>query len=89
MEPLRDEDGPGAVCYRVTPELYLGYARGASATCGTYMPDKASTYNDPGMHTDGFLYLFEGDSLLASEYLARPAGATRESVLTFRTCRRM
>src|SRR5437867_10523124 len=28
MEPMRDTDLPGAVCYRVTPELYLGYARG-------------------------------------------------------------
>ena len=28
MDPVRDEDQAGAVCYRVTPELYLGYARG-------------------------------------------------------------
>src|SRR3972149_1722526 len=28
MEALRDEDKPGAVCYRVMPELYLGYQQG-------------------------------------------------------------
>jgi len=26
--PFREADRPGAVCYRVTPELYLGYDRG-------------------------------------------------------------
>ena len=28
IDPMRDSDRPGAVCYRVTPELYLGYMRG-------------------------------------------------------------
>ncbi len=28
MEPVRAEDGPGAVCYRPTPELYAGYQMG-------------------------------------------------------------
>lgn len=28
MAPLRAEDGPGAVCYRPTPELYAGYQMG-------------------------------------------------------------
>lgn len=29
LEPLRDEDAPGAVCYRATPELSAGLNRGA------------------------------------------------------------
>jgi thiol-disulfide isomerase/thioredoxin len=29
MQPLRDEDRPGAVCYRPTPELHAGLDRGA------------------------------------------------------------
>jgi len=28
VEPVRDTDRPGAVCYRTTPELYLGHRRG-------------------------------------------------------------
>lgn len=28
MEPVREADQPGARCYRVTPELYLGFERG-------------------------------------------------------------
>ncbi|MCA0458984.1 MAG: redoxin domain-containing protein [Chloroflexi bacterium] len=29
MQPIRDEDRPGAVCYRPTPELHAGLDRGA------------------------------------------------------------
>jgi thiol-disulfide isomerase/thioredoxin len=81
MEPLRDDDKPGAVCYRVTPELYLGYQRGVVGNVVGLAPDTASTYTDPGKHMDGAAYL-DGDWLLAGEYLARPAGATRESRVT-------
>jgi hypothetical protein len=28
MPPVREDDSPGAVCYRVTPEIYLGHQRG-------------------------------------------------------------
>jgi len=78
MEPVRGEDEPGAVCYRVTPELYLGYQRGALGNAAGISPDRPATYADPGKHTDGYAYL-EGDWLLAGEYLARPAGANAES----------
>ena len=77
MDPVRDDDKPGAVCYRVTPELYMGYARGNFGNT-TIDPDKVATYVDPGKHMDGCAYL-EGDWLLASEYGARPAGAQGES----------
>ncbi|HEU5319769.1 MAG TPA: redoxin domain-containing protein, partial [Methylomirabilota bacterium] len=80
VEPVRDEDRPGAVCYRVTPELYLGYARGLYGNPGLH-PDTAGAYRDPGKHMDGHAYL-EGDWLVSGEYLARPAGAQAESRLT-------
>ncbi len=81
MAPVRDEDATGAVCYRVTPELYLGYQRGAIGNVAGVEPDKPATYRDPGKHIDGYFYL-EGDWLLSGEYLARPAGAQAESRLT-------
>jgi hypothetical protein len=81
MEPVRAEDRPGAVCYRVTPEVYLGYQRGLIGNVSGIQPDAPSTYRDPGMHMDGHAYL-EGDWLLAAEYLARPAGAGALSKLT-------
>jgi thiol-disulfide isomerase/thioredoxin len=80
MDPVRDDDRPGAVCYRVTPELYLGYARGNFGNT-QIEPDKAHTYVDPGKHMDGAAYL-SGDWLLAGEYAARPAGAAGESRIT-------
>lgn len=80
MEPLRAEDRPGAVCYRVTPELYLGYQRGLIGNVADVQPEKPATYTDPGMHMDGCAYL-SGDWLLSAEYLARPAGAGGESTL--------
>ena len=74
MAPVRAEDAPGAVCYRVTPELYCGYARGVIGNVGAISPDSPMTYADPGKHLEGTLYL-EGDWLLAAESLARPFGA--------------
>jgi hypothetical protein len=50
MDPVRDDDRPGAVCYRVTPELYLGYQRGVVGNTAGLAPDKPSTYTDPGKH---------------------------------------
>jgi hypothetical protein len=79
MDPVREEDQPGAVCYRVSPELYLGYARGAYGNA-QITPDRPATYRDPGMHMDGHMYI-EGDWLLTGEYLARPAGAGAMSKL--------
>jgi len=81
MDPVRDEDRPGAVCYRVTPELYLGHQRGLIGNVAGVTPDKPAVYRDPGKHLDGHAYL-DGDWLLAGEYLARPAGASGESTLT-------
>lgn len=80
MAPLREEDAPGAVCYRVSPELYLGYARGSIGNTANVKPDAASTYRDPGKHVAGHAYL-DGDWLLSGEFLARPAGAAGTSRL--------
>lgn len=80
MDPLRAEDAPGAACYRVTPELYLGYARGLVGNAADLSPDKAAAYRDPGKHMDGCAYL-DGEWLLTAEYLARPANASGTSTL--------
>lgn len=80
MEPVRDEDKPGAVCYRVSPELYVGYQRGSIGNVAHVTPDAPATYVDPGKHVAGHAYL-EGDWLLSGEFLARPAGASGVSRL--------
>ncbi|HXF51101.1 MAG TPA: redoxin domain-containing protein [Dehalococcoidia bacterium] len=83
MEPVRPEDRPGAVCYRVTPELYLGYQRGAIGNTSDVAPDRPSRYHDVGKHAEGFFYL-DGEWLLAGEYLSRPFGASGPSRLHVR-----
>ena len=57
MEPVRDSDQPGAVCYRVTPELYLGYARGNFGNPEGILRDKPHDYRDPGRHMESTAYL--------------------------------
>jgi thiol-disulfide isomerase/thioredoxin len=76
LAPLRVEDAPGAVCYRVTPELYCGYQRGLIGNVGAVAPDRPHDYVDMGRHVEGMVY-YEGDWLLAAEIAARPFGAAR------------
>ncbi len=60
MEPVRPEDGPGKVCYPVTPELYAGFERGGFyGTLGNpegYQPNQVVTFRDSGAHQDGLIY---------------------------------
>jgi thiol-disulfide isomerase/thioredoxin len=57
MAPVRDSDHPGALCYRVSPELYLGYARGQFGNPGGVVHDRPHDYADPGHHAEGLAYL--------------------------------
>ncbi len=57
MEPVRDSDRPGAFCYRVTPELYLGHARGQFGNPEGVLQDRPHDYRDPGRHMEGLTYL--------------------------------
>ena len=57
MAPVRPADRAGAVCYRVTPELYLGYQRGQFGNPTGVAQDRAADYSDPGRHAEGAAYL--------------------------------
>ena len=81
MEPLRPEDGPGALSYRVTPELYCGYSRGIIGNLGGPQPDRPHRYADPGKHVEGTLYL-DGHWMVSGENAARPFGAQGPSRMT-------
>ncbi len=58
--PVRTSDREGAVCYPVTPELYLGHERGVYegtlANREGYQPGKTIAYKDPGRWEDGLVY---------------------------------
>jgi len=57
MEPVRESDQPGAVCYRVTPELYLGHARGQFGNFEGVVRDRPHDYRDAGPRVEGMSYL--------------------------------
>ena len=76
MAPLRDADRPGAVCYRVTPELYLGYARGQFGNPAAIVQDRPFDYRDPGHHVEGLPYLFGAWSVGSEAAQAEGAGAS-------------
>ena len=57
IEPIRDTDQPGAVCYRVTPELSLGSARGQFGNPAGVVRDQSFDYSDPGRYIEGAAFL--------------------------------
>jgi hypothetical protein len=56
MEPLREEDHPGAVCYRPSGELYLGHARGRIGNEGGLKEDQVADYGFSGEMEENFFY---------------------------------
>ena len=80
MEPAVETDAPDAVCYRVTPELYLGYQRGRIGNMTGIAADKPSTYHDVDKRLEGYFFL-DGDWQLMGESVARPVAAAGESKL--------
>ncbi len=56
MEPVREMDRPGAVHYRISPEIYAGYRRGSIGNVEGYSPESIVRYEDPGIYLDGRFY---------------------------------
>lgn len=58
MQPLRAEDAEGVVCYRVTPELYLGYQRGKLGNREGQRSEQVVNYAGwAGQRSPGVIYL--------------------------------
>lgn len=68
MEPLRDIDRPGALCYRETPEILTGWQRGTIGNVEGYSPESTLHYEDPRYYLNGRLYL-HGNWLNNRDYL--------------------
>jgi hypothetical protein len=56
MEPVREEDHAGSVCYRPTGELYLGHARGRIGNEGGFKEDQVTDYCFNGELQENFFY---------------------------------
>jgi hypothetical protein len=57
MEPIREADRPGVLCYRVTPEILTGWQRGTIGNIEGFSPESTIHYDDPGLYISGRLYL--------------------------------
>lgn len=57
MEYVRETDRPGAMCFRITPEIHGGYQRGNLGNVEGYLPEGTSHFDDPGYHLEGRMYL--------------------------------
>ena len=56
MDPVREEDQMGAVCYRATAELYLGHARGRIGNEGGFKQDQIADYAFDGPLEENVFY---------------------------------
>jgi thiol-disulfide isomerase/thioredoxin len=56
IEPVREEDHVGAVCYRASGELYLGNRRGRIGNEGGFKEDQIADYAFAGNPEENFFY---------------------------------
>jgi len=56
MDPVREEDHTGSVCYRPSGELYLGNRRGRIGNEGGFREDQIANYDFSGSLEDNFFY---------------------------------
>jgi thiol-disulfide isomerase/thioredoxin len=77
MDPLRESDRVGAICFRATPEVFGGYLRGTIGNVEGYAPESVISYSDPGIYLDGRLYA-EGDWRSERECLRLTGDSGRE-----------
>jgi hypothetical protein len=68
LDPLRETDRLGAICYRATTEILTGWRRGTIGNVEGYSPESTIHYEDPGIYIDGRLYL-HGNWLNDRDYL--------------------
>ena len=81
MEPLRETDVPDTVCFRPTPELYLGYRRGRIGNQSGFHEDGSAEYMIAGEPQENFFYA-EGRWTSTAEYL-ESASADGKIVLSY------
>jgi hypothetical protein len=84
MDPLRETDRAGAICYKSTPEIFAGYQRGSIGNIEGSSPETTLQYADPGYYLEGRIYL-HGNWLTNRNFLKLDEHEGREGyvVLTY------
>ena len=81
LEPVREEDRPGAVCYPGTREIYLGFHRGRLLAAEGYRPEEEVRHEKREEPAPLGMFSARGLWHHAAEYLeAREAGAELDLV---------
>lgn len=80
LPPVRESDRPGAVCYPVTPELYLGYRRGRIGNAEGFQRDTAADYKLPA-ELPGDVFSLGGRWVSRDEFLESAAAGGSPSRL--------
>jgi hypothetical protein len=57
IQPAREADLSGVVCFRSTAEMQLGYLRGTLGNTEGHGPESTILYDDQGLHLNGRVYL--------------------------------
>jgi hypothetical protein len=57
LEPVREIDRPGIVCFRSTSDILAGWQRGTIGNIEGFSPESTVHYEDPGVYLPGRLYL--------------------------------
>jgi len=82
MEPLRNEDRAGAVCYPPSPELYLGHRRGRIGNAGGFKEDQIAEYSFSGDFDENCFYA-SGQWASTAEYLESVGDAEHRIALQY------
>jgi thiol-disulfide isomerase/thioredoxin len=77
MDPIRETDIPGAVCYRTTPEICTGYVRGMIGNIEGFNLNSTIEYTDPKVYVDGRFYA-HGRWLVERDYVQYQGGPEAE-----------
>jgi thiol-disulfide isomerase/thioredoxin len=79
---VRETDKPGAVCYRPTPETYIGFFRNKLANAEKYEPHKTMKFSLPAKLIPDELYL-DGEWKVEREYAAPTGNGNASLVISY------
>lgn len=82
MEPLRDGDRDGVICYKPTPEIFGGFQRGRVGNIEGSVPESTGHFDDPGVYLEGRFYL-DGNWINTRDFLRLDETDGREGKVTF------
>lgn len=82
MNPLKEEDHTGAVCYPASPELYLGHRRGRIGNEGGFREDSIADYSFAGDVQENCFYA-TGQWASTAEYFEAVGDAEHRLVLKY------